>query len=76
MNDKRDWVFSALLSKHDGLETTYRHIAGYKYDATDNEAVGWFTQKCMADSPGFALEDIVKMQLPPKSLEVKQDAAT
>lgn len=61
---ERLWVLGALISKQEPGMMLHNIVACYRIAATEDEARGSFFVGAQAEKPGFAVNEIVCVEIP------------
>lgn len=54
----------ALLVRHDAMSTTHSAVLSYRVAVSRDEAVGSIIAAAMAQKPGFAVSEVLCMEVP------------
>lgn len=64
------YVVSAMMHRAVGGEDTFTHISGYRVADNGDQAKGDFVSKCFEERPGFAIAQLLCMEVPFKAIEL------
>jgi hypothetical protein len=58
------FLLSAMVSRNTGHQTTFSHMQGYRTCESEDEAKGDFMTAVWKEKPGYAIEQMLVMEVP------------